>query len=104
MSVIRAEIGPTSTPKGFEKSVVWRGVEQFLIGRLELKNGCWKSIYEITGRLKSIIPISKGSMGMGQQSKTKFNNMAMLMFYGSILLVSVGTRDTMHNSTVLKFF
>ena len=67
-----------------------------------MKNLGGKAINEIASSLKSIIPISKGHMGMGEERETGFNYVAMFALNGTLLLVSMGTRDTMNNTTIFK--
>jgi hypothetical protein len=68
VGIIWTEIWPTRATKGFEKKIIRSGVEQFFEGRFILENGSEKTIDEIIGRLKSIIPISKGHVGMRKES------------------------------------
>jgi hypothetical protein len=49
----------------------------------------WKSINKENGSSKSFIPEFKRHRSMGEQGKTNFDYMAMLMFGRTILLVSV---------------
>ena len=68
MGIIGTKIWPTRTTKGFEKRIIRIGVEQFFERRFILESGSGKTIYEITGRLKGIIPISKRHGRMGEES------------------------------------
>ena len=61
-----------------------------------------KAINKIASSLKSIIPIPKRHMSMGEKRETGFNYMTMFVLNGTLLLVSMRTRDTMNNTTICK--
>ena len=61
-----------------------------------------KVINKIASSLKSIIPILKRHMSMGEKRETSFNYMTMFALNGTLLLVSIGTRNTMDNTTICK--
>ena len=46
----------------------------------------------------------KRDNNMIKQGKTSFNKMMMLSFNGPILLMGMGTRNTIHNPTIFKKF
>uniref|UniRef100_A0A2N9H1M6 Integrase catalytic domain-containing protein n=1 Tax=Fagus sylvatica TaxID=28930 RepID=A0A2N9H1M6_FAGSY len=46
----------------------------------------------------------KGYAGMIENGKTSFNNVTVFTFNGTVLLMSVGTRDSMSNTTLVKKF
>ena len=102
VGIIWTKIWPTRATKGFKKRVIRSGVEQFFERRLILKNWSGKTINEITCRLKGIIPISKRHARMREKSQTCFHNVTMLTFNGTILLMSMRTRDAMNYATICK--
>ena len=46
----------------------------------------------------------KGDTSMIKQGKTNFNYVTILLFNGPILLMGIGTRNTMYNPTIFKKF
>ena len=54
--------------------------------------------------MKCIIPKKKGYAGMIEKGKTSFNNVTVFTFNDIVLLISVGTRDSMSNTTWVKKF
>ena len=69
-----------------------------------MKKRSGKTINEVASCLKSVIPKTKRNTGMIKKGKTCFNNVMMFTLYDTILLMSVGTRDSMSNSTFFKEF
>ena len=67
-----------------------------------MKNRSGKMVDEITSSLKCIIPKTKGYTGMIEKGKTSFNNVTVFTFNDIVLLISVGTRDSMSNTTWVK--
>ena len=52
--------------------------------------------------MKCIILKKKGYTGMIKKGKTSFNNVKVFTFNDIVLLISVGTRDSMSNTTWVK--
>ncbi len=69
-----------------------------------MKNRGGETIDEITGGLKGIILKTKGYAGMIEKDKTSFNNVTLFTFNGTVLLMSMWTRDSMSNTTLVKKF
>ena len=69
-----------------------------------MKNRGGEMVDEITSGLKCIIPKTKGYAGMIKKSKTSFNNVTVFTFNDTVLFVSVGTKDSMSNTTLVKKF
>ena len=61
-----------------------------------------KAVNKIASSLKSIIPISKRHVSMGEERETSFNNVTMFALNGALLLMSVRIGYTMNNATFLK--
>jgi L-serine deaminase len=72
--------------------------------RLIVKNRGGETVDEITNGLKGIIPKMKGYAGMIEKGKTSFNNVTVFTFNDTVLLMSVGIRDSMSNTTFVKIF
>jgi hypothetical protein len=49
-----------------------------------------------------LIPIFQGHRSICKEGKTHLNNVAMLVFGGTILLVCVGTRNKMRYANIAK--
>ena len=69
-----------------------------------MKNRGGETVDEITSGLKGIIPKIKGYAGMIKKGKTSFNNVTVFTFNDTVLLISVGTKDSMSNTTLVKNF
>ena len=69
-----------------------------------MKKRSGKTINEIASCLKSVIPKTKRNTGMIKKGKTCFNNVMMFTLYGTILLMSVGRRNSMSSTTLVKKF
>ena len=67
-----------------------------------MKNRGGETVDEITSGLKCIIPKTKGYAGMIEKGKTSFNNVTVFTFNGTILLMSVGGRNSMSSTTLVK--
>jgi hypothetical protein len=58
----------------------------------------WSPIDEICGSKKSFIPKLKRHGNTSQERKTNLNNMFMFFLSGSILLMSMRTRNLVHGA------
>ena len=67
-----------------------------------MKNRGGETIDEITSGLKDIIPKTKGYAGMIEKGKISFNNVTVFTFNDTVLLMSMGTRDSISNTTLIK--
>ena len=89
--VIRAKMWPASTPKNLKKCIIRLFIKENLNGSLHVQNTSGTTIYEKTCSGESITPESERNRCMGQKSKTSFNNVTMLTFHRTILLMCMWT-------------
>jgi hypothetical protein len=102
IAVVGTGVRPTSTAEHLKKVVVWYFLKKKLKRSFHIKNTCSKPIYQKTGRGKSITPKSKRNRCMREQSKTSFNQVTMLSFSNTILLMCMWTIDTICNPKLLE--
>jgi hypothetical protein len=67
-----------------------------------MKESCWKPVYKKARSDKGITPEPKGYRGMSKQCKPSFNNVTVLAFSSTVLLMCVRTRHMMRYSKFLK--
>ena len=89
--IIRAKMRPASTPKNFKESITGLFIKEKFKGSLHVENTCGSTVDKKTSSGKSITPKPKRNRCMGQKSETSLNNMTMLTFDGTILLMSMWT-------------
>jgi hypothetical protein len=93
---------PTSTAKHFKKGVIRRLVEQLFYWSFHMEYMSRHTINEKACRKESITPISKRHRCMSKQGETSFDNMAMLAFSSTILLMSMRACYTMYDAKFVK--
>jgi hypothetical protein len=101
-AVVGMGVRPTSTTKHLKKGVVRYFLKKNFKRSFHINNTCRKPIYQKTGRGKSITPKPKRNRCMRKQSKTSFNQVTMLSFSSTILLICMWTRDTMCSPKLLE--
>ena len=89
--VIRTEMWPTSTPKNLKEGIIRLFIKENFNGSLHIQNTSGGAVYVQTCSGKSITPEPKRNRCMGQKSKTSFNNVTMLTFHRTILLMCMWT-------------
>jgi hypothetical protein len=95
-------VRPTSTTEHLKKGVIRYFLKKNFKRSFHIKNTCRKPIYQKTGCGKSITPKPKRNRCMREQSKTSFNQVTMLSFSSTVLLMCMWTRDTMCNPKLLE--
>ena len=89
--VIGPKMRPTSTPKYFKTGIVRLFIKEKFNGSLHVKNTCGSTIDKKACSGKSITPKPERNQCMGQKSETSLDNVAMLTFDGTVLLMSMWT-------------
>jgi hypothetical protein len=102
MLVIGSKIGPTRTTKNLKKGVVRNLAKQTLKGGLHVNDTSRHAINEKTGSNECITPVSKRNRRVCKQCEACLNYMAMFTLSTTILLMGVGTGNTMGDANFLK--
>jgi hypothetical protein len=90
---------PASTPEGFEISVCWFLVQEFLERCNILLGFGRQSVYEIACTKKGFVPNMKWERTLSKEGKANFDDMTVFVFNNIIFLVSVWTCNTMMNTS-----
>lgn len=88
-SVVGVKIRPTSTTKNTKGVIIWASMKKPLHGCFIVDNTAGKHINEMDIGEKRLIPKLEGHRGASKQGKAYFNNMPMLTFSRTVLLVCV---------------
>jgi hypothetical protein len=67
-----------------------------------VNNSTRHPVNEIASREDGIIPKTKRNTSLSKKSKGSFDKMTVFSFDGTILLVGVGTGETMSDASILK--
>lgn len=93
MSIIGSQWMITQTTKSLKKEKIRSLTKQLLQRWLMKMNYSRKTINEIYGSEKCIIPELQGQRSMRQKSETHIDNLTMLSFYNSIILKGIKTSN-----------
>jgi hypothetical protein len=80
VGVVRPQVWPYSTPKGYEQTIVKSFIKQSLEGGVIVYDSRGKAGYEKNSYEESFIPKFEQHAGVGKKGKTHFNNVSMFMF------------------------
>jgi hypothetical protein len=89
--VVWACMRPTRTPKHLKKGIISLFIEKKFNRSLHIENTSGSTLDEKTGSRGGITPKTKRNRCTGQKSEFSLNNMAMLTFKRTILLMCVWT-------------
>jgi hypothetical protein len=102
MLIIWTDMRPACTPKYLEKGVIRRCVEELFNRSFHVENTCRQAVNEKTGCKECITPKTKWNRRMSKKCKTSFNDVTMLAFRSTILLMSMRASNTMYDAKLLK--
>jgi hypothetical protein len=102
MLIIWTDMRPTCTPKYLEKGVIMRCVEELFNRSFHVENTCRQAVNEETGYKECITPKKKRNRRMSKKCETNFNDVTMLAFRSTILLMSMRASNTMYDAKLLK--
>jgi hypothetical protein len=89
--VVWACMRPARTPKHLKEGIIRLFIEKKFNRSLHIENTSGSTVDEKTGSREGITPKTKRNRCMGQKSESSLNNMTMLTFNGTILLMCVWT-------------
>jgi hypothetical protein len=91
MFVIGTKIRPARTTGNSKGLIIGCSMEQAFYRSIMINHFSRKKIYKKSGYEKIFIPIFERHRGISKQCKTNFNNVMMLAFSRTILLMSIRT-------------
>lgn len=80
MSGVMAQPWVIEIVEDFEFAIIVLKVIETSVGRVFVKDRCWKAIYKVCGCKEGIGPEFKQEMGSMEKSEACFNNVVMATF------------------------